>query len=84
MSYTFDIAISASLNKETVENILKDYLERDTGRKVKSISYTLTDVSDPMDRYSHKVFNGCTVQFESDKKTGGPAAHEDFSGGGYR
>ncbi len=69
MSYTFNIAVSASLDKEAVETILKDYLERDTGRKVTSITFNLVEISDFADRYSHKAFSGCTVQFEGDKKT---------------
>jgi len=85
MSYTFKIAVSASLEKAAVDSIIKEYLERDTGRKVKKIEFNLAEISDFADRYSHKAFSGCTVQFEDDEKTVGiPPAHDDFSNGGVR
>ena len=73
MSYTFNIAVTASLDKTAVENILKEFLERDTGRKVKSVTFNLGEISDFSDRYTLKEFRGCTVQFEDDKKTVGPS-----------
>ena len=84
MSYTFNIAVSATLEKASVEAILKEYLERDTGRKVKKIEFNLAEISDFADRYSHKAFSGCTVQFEDDKKTVGTPAHDSYTQGGYR
>lgn len=81
MSYTFNIAVSAALDKETVENILKEFLERDTGRKVKKIAFNLAEISDFADRYSHKAFSGCTVQFEDDKKTVGSGSNLTYPQG---
>ena len=82
--YTFNIAVSATIEKEAVEAILKDYLEKEAGRKVKSIEFNLAEISDFADRYSHKAFSGCTVRFEDDEKTVGIPAHDNFSKGGFR
>jgi hypothetical protein len=71
MSYTLNMSVSAELDKETVENILKEFLERDTGRKVKKIEFNLAMIFEFADYDSYKIFSGCTVQFEDDKKTVG-------------
>ena len=66
MTYDFNFAISATINAATVEAMVKKCVEEQSGRRVKSITFTNRIGSDYMDRYSRTVFDGCTVTFEVD------------------
>ena len=64
MSYNFEFAMSARVSQATVEEMVKKIVEQQTGRKIKTVSFHTKEVSDPMDRYSHSVVDGCTVTFD--------------------
>lgn len=56
MSHNFELAISTSLNANTVEQIIKDMVESRTGKKVEQITV----------RYDETKFDGYDVYFESE------------------
>ena len=56
MSHNFELAISTSLNANTVEQIIKDMVESRTGKKVEQITV----------RYDGTKFDGYDVYFESE------------------
>ena len=64
--YNIDFAISADITPEIVTNMLSKVIEEQTGRKVDKVEFKTREVSDPMDRYSHTVFNGAHVTFKSE------------------
>jgi len=59
-----NIQFSAELTESDVSQILIKALEKEFGKSVKAITYTMREVSDPMDRFSRTVFSGCKVTFE--------------------
>lgn len=69
MSYNFDFAVSDTIKASIVEEMVRKEVEKQTGRKIKSISFKTREKSDPQDRFSTTVFDGCTVYFEDEKET---------------
>jgi hypothetical protein len=59
-----NIQFSAELTEAQVGQVLTKALEAEFGKTVKTITYNLHEVSDPMDRFSRTVFSGCKVTFE--------------------
>jgi hypothetical protein len=59
-----NIQFSAELTEAAISQILIKALEKEFGKSVKAITYNMREVSDPTDRYSHKVFSGCKVTFD--------------------
>ncbi len=69
MGYNLDFAVSATVKASIVEEMVKKEVEKQTGRKVKSISFKTREESDYQDRFSTTVFDGCVVYFEDEKET---------------
>jgi hypothetical protein len=59
-----NIQFSAELTEAQVGQVLTKALEAEFGKTVKTITYTMREVSDPMDRFSRTVFSGCKVTFD--------------------
>ena len=63
--YKFDFAVSAEIASGTIKEMIKAVVEEQTGRKVKRISFKITNQS-----YSYRdepgtpTLTGCTVHFE--------------------
>lgn len=61
----FNFAISARISDETVKEMIKQSVEKQTGRKVTNVTFHTRSECDYMDRYSTTVFDGCTVEFDT-------------------
>jgi hypothetical protein len=70
-----NIQFSAELTEDQVGQILTKALEAEFGKTVKTITYNLREVSDPMDRFSRKVFSGCKVTFDP-RDVGSPKPYD--------
>ena len=56
MSYNFELAVSTSVDAQSVEEMIKGIIEAQTGRKIASMSC----------RYEGTTFNGYDVHFENE------------------
>jgi ethanolamine utilization protein EutQ (cupin superfamily) len=64
--YNFDFAVSATISKSVVEEMIRKVVEEQTGRKVASVTFKHCETGGYMDRGSYTVFDGCTVTFAKD------------------
>lgn len=63
--YNFNFAVSAELNEETVNTMVKQVVEEQTGRKVRQVIFKTGMRSyDYRGEPGSPVFTGCTVYFE--------------------
>ena len=63
--YNFDFALSAQISPEVVEEIIKNTVEQQTGKKVASVRFNTQTVTRGMGVTEHDVteFAGVTVYF---------------------
>lgn len=66
--YNFDFAMSAQISAKVVEEIIKNTVEQQTGKKVASIRVNTQTVTRGMGITEHDVteFAGVTVYFEAE------------------
>ena len=64
MKNELNIKLSATLDKHALECIIKEALEQETGKQVKSISFSVTKTNED-ERYGYYTLSGCTVDFET-------------------
>jgi hypothetical protein len=65
-NYTIDVNVSGNVSAETVEQIVKDIIENETGRKIKSLTMRVRSKTDG--QIITQVFDGATINFENDEK----------------
>jgi hypothetical protein len=65
--YNFNLAVSATINAKTVEDMVKAVVEEQTGRKVTSVDLKVKMITQgyQRDEYQTPIFEGVTVHFES-------------------
>jgi hypothetical protein len=63
--YNFNIATSAEISADTIEKMVKQVVEEQTGRRVLSVTFKTRKVcyGYGRDEWDESVFSGCTVQF---------------------
>ena len=65
MKNDLNIKLSATLDKKTIESIIKEALEKETGKKVSSITFSISKVGDDRMSNGWDELTGCTVNFET-------------------
>lgn len=67
MKYDFEFAMSATLNKRVVEEMIKSCVEQQTGRDVTCVVINLKKVTrgGQRDEYEEVIFEGATVHFSN-------------------
>lgn len=64
MSYNFDFVVNATINSNTIEQMVRKCVEEQTGRKVSRIEFKISSQYDRMDTPRGHVLDGCVVYFE--------------------
>lgn len=66
--YNFNLAVTATINAKTVEDMVKAVVEEQTGRKVRAVDINVKMKTQGFqrDEYQAAIFEGVTVHFESD------------------
>lgn len=67
--YKFDFAVSASVSAKVVEEMVRQVVEEQTGKKVTKVDMRVRTVSRGIgpSESTETVFDGCTVYFENEK-----------------
>lgn len=65
--YNFNLAVTATINAKTVEDMVKAVVEEQTGRKVRAVDINVKMKTQGFqrDEYQVAIFEGVTVHFES-------------------
>jgi hypothetical protein len=74
MPYNFDFAVSATISAKVVEEMIKQVVEEQTGKKVSSIQLKMRSVTKGMqrDEYTETIFDGATVFFSNESSNAEP------------
>lgn len=63
------MVVTASINVADIEKMLKEAIERETGRRVASIDFTINETGGYMDRGGSYRVTGCTIRFKADDES---------------
>jgi len=61
-NYNIDFAMSATLSRQVVEEMVKKVVEEQTGKKVSGVKFNNGDIG-----AGYTAFTGCVVTFVTDK-----------------
>ena len=73
MSYNFEFSVSAQISAKVAEDMIRQVVEEQTGKKVAGLEMKFRTVTKGMgpSESTERVFDGCTVFFANEKaKTG--------------
>jgi hypothetical protein len=65
--YNIDVSVTGTVSADTVEQMVKDIVENETGRKISSMIMRVRSKTDG--QVITSVFDGVTITFEGEKKT---------------
>ena len=64
-NYKIDMTVTANIDATTVEQMVRDIVESDTGRKIKSLTMRVRSRSDG--QVVTQVFDGVSITFDGDQ-----------------
>ncbi len=75
MTYNFDLAVSARISKTVAEDMIRQVVEEQTGKKVASIDVKLSQLSRGIgpNESVETVFDGFQIFFQEEKPNATPA-----------
>lgn len=80
MPYNFEYAVSANISAKVVEEMVKQVVEEQTGKRVERIEMrfkTITRGFGPSES-TEQVFDGCLVYFKNERQQGSTSNKPEF------
>ena len=80
MPYNFEYAVSANISAKVVEEMVKQVVEEQTGKRVERIEMrfkTITKGFGPSES-TEQVFDGCLVYFKNERQQGSTSNKPEF------